>query len=308
MYSPPPGRLGISEYVRELLDPTHPSAAEALEACRRYLRARWRGFPVAHASLPRKERDDLVPLFAWHSFVRQTVREAPDDDARRDALQVLRRVAREIDAASPTCALSVAARNAAAHHGLSPLLFAEPLAELARGEHVHAFETRGELLRHARRIALPEVRLYARVLGLTSDRSELLAEALGLGLQLVDWLVHFDEDLEHGRLHLAVEDLAAHGVDILSMRERTASAGMVATVAAQIAWARELLAKGWPLCAELGPWRGRQLAFVLRWHAASLSALEAKGCDAGGAVPRGGAPRMIACAASCAVSSGRPRF
>ena len=81
---------------------------------------------------------------------------------------------------------------------------------------------------------------------------------------------------------------------------------MRAVVRDQVVWARELLSKGWPLCAELGWMRGRALAFVLRWHAASLSALEARDYDIARDAPPAGLLRLVACAVAAAVKTGSP--
>ena len=71
---------------------------------------------------------------------------------------------------------------------------------------------------------------------------------------------------------------------------------------------RSLLEKGWPLCSELGPWRGRQLAFLLRWHAASLTALEARHYDALSGPPPAGLLRIVACGAVSLATPSAPRF
>jgi hypothetical protein len=87
-------------------------------------------------------------------------------------------------------------------------------------------------------------------------------------------------------------------VELEQLRAERSDESLRALVALEIDWARGQLARGWPLCAELGRWRGRQLAFVLRWHAASLSGLEARRLEVMADPPPAGWLRLSACLAA----------
>ena len=103
-----------------------------------------------------------------------------------------------------------------------------------------------------------------------------------------------------------LSDLLASGMTLGNALNSLANRKTGGTADRIVAELREQFAKGWPLCTELGPWRGRQLAFVLRWHAASLSSIEAAGFDLMRAKPSGGYLRLAACVAAAAAGRHSP--
>ena len=293
--------------VHELLLPESLSRAEALQRCRLYLATRIRRFGLAQLFLPREGRDDLLALLAWHSLGREIAARADGFERRRglDELTGELEAALQERARSPAgIALSFAVRR----HQLPEELLRRPLLEWKRDESLATFATREALLAHARALAVSEGRLVLRVAGEETPRNEALADALAVALQLTTWLADLAGELERGRLRIPVEDLTRGGVElaaVLAGRERTT---LTRTVAAQVAWTRTFYAKGWDLCRELGPWRGRELAFVLRWHAASLSALEQARFDALRGPPPSGWLRLVACAFASLCSRAAPRL
>lgn len=219
------------------------------------------------------------------------------------------RLAQELErvfAGAPETPIGVALAPAVRRHGLNALAFRGPLEAHRRSEHVGTFETRGTLLSHARELVRPEAVMLLTVLGRRSEINEVRAEALAVGLQLAAWTVRLADDLRLGRLHVAIEDLDRHGLAILDLHLRIPTERTQGLVRDQIAWARGLLAKGWPLVEELGRVQGRALAFVLRWNAASLSALEVRRYDVFAGPPPAGWPRVLACAAASMASPASP--
>jgi len=293
--------------VHELLLLESLSRAEALERCRAYLATRIRRFPLARALLPRDARDDLVALLAWHSLGREIAGRADGFERRRG----LDELSGELDAALQERArtpVGLALSFAVRRHQLPEELLRRPLLEWKRDESLATFATREALLAHARALAVPEGRLLLSVAGEETPRNEALVDALAIALQLTAWLADLAGELERGRLRIPIEDLTRGGVElaaVLAGRERTA---LARTVAAQVAWTRAFYAKGWDLCRELDAWRGRELAFVLRWHAASLSALEQARFDALRGPPPSGWLRLLACATASLCSRGAPRL
>lgn len=294
--------------VPDLLSPSRVSRSEALALCQHYLRSRWKRYRLARRCLPRELRADLPALLAWHELVRDRMLSSPSAAARTTELDRLSQAIERLFAGEPDSPIGIALEPAVRLHELPALAFRGPLEEWRRAEHVHTFETRGALLAHARALAAPEGRLLLAVFDLQSERNEIRAEALALGLQLVAWLMHLSRDLEQGRLHLAIEDLSSHGLSILDLRSGVTTERSRALVRDQIAWARSFIAKGWPLVHELGKVRGRALAFVLRWHAASLSALEARRYDVFRGSPPAGWLRLLACTAASLVTPRPPRW
>lgn len=293
--------------MHELLLPQSLSRAEAVERCRRYLATRIRRFRLAQAFLPRDGRDDFITLLAWQRLGRELAARADGFERRRG----LEELASELDGAlserarSPVgLALSFTVRR----HDLPEELLRRPLLEWKRDETLATFPTRDALLAHARALAVPEGRLLLRLAGKQTPRNEALADALAIGIQLTAWLAGLADELERGRLRIPIEDLTRGGLElgpVLAGRDRP---GLARTVAAQVAWARTFYAKGWDLCRELGPWQGRKLAFVLRWNAATLSALEQARFDALRGPPPSGWLRLLACTSVSLCSAAAPRL
>lgn len=293
--------------VHALLLPQSLSRAEALEHCRRYLAQRIRRFPLAQACLPRDLRDDWIALLAWHRLAREIAAGENRFERRRglDELASELSAAFEERARGPAgIALSFAVRR----HALPEELLRRPLLEWKRDETLATFETRAALLAHARALAVPEGRLLLRLGGASTPRNEVLADALAIALQLTAWLADVGGELEHGRLRLPVDDLARAGVELGALLGGKERESLARVIASQVVWTRGFYAKGWDLCRALGPWRGRRLAFVLRWHAAALTGLEAARFDARRGPPPAGWLRLLACASASLATTWAPRF
>lgn len=293
--------------MHELLLPQSLSRAEAVERCRAYLATRIRRFRPGQAFLPRSNRDDWIALLAWHRLGRE-IAAGPGGFERRRGLDEL---ASELDAArgerarSPAgLALSFAMRR----HELSEEFFHRPLLEWKRDESLATFETREALLAHARALAVPEGRLLLQLEGVATPRHEALADALAVALQLTAWLGDLEGEFARGRLRLPVDELLREKVELGTLFEPSQGEKLARVVASQVAWTRAFYARGWELCRSLGPWRGRRLAFVLRWHAATLAGLEARRF-----VPRLGPPpagwlRLAACGVASLATTSVPRL
>lgn len=291
--------------VHELLLPQSLSRAEASERCRSYLVAHERGFRWVQALLPREDREDWIGLLAWHRLGREIAAQ-PSGFERRRGLDELESeleaglVERARSAAGS--ALSFVVRR----HALPEELLRRPLLEWKRDETLATFETREALLAHARALAAPEGRLLLRLSGAASPRNEALVDSLAIALQLTAWLANLAGELERGRLRIPIDELARGGVTLDALREGGERAGLARVVAGQVAWTRGFYAKGWELTRALGRWRGRELAFLLRWHAATLAALEQRRFDALRGPPPSGWLRLIACGAASLASADAP--
>lgn len=290
------------------------SPEEAQARCDLYLASRWKRWRVARRFLPRERLADLTAICTWHELVHELTASGTPEVRQRDLDELVATLERAFsgDGSPARSALGLALSRTVRLHQLPALLFRGPLEEYRRCEQVSAFETREVLLTHARRIAQPQGRLLLSIAGNTperdSERNEVLVDQLSTGLQLVRWLTELATDLRRGRVHFAIEDVVRHRVDIRALSEGRLDAQTRELVADQIAWARSFFDRGWPLCREFGPWRGRQLAFLLRWHAASLSALEARGYDALSGPPPAGLLRLVACGTVSLATPGAPRF
>ncbi len=293
--------------MHELLEPSAENT-ESLRVCERYLRRRLGRWRHVRLLLSRTDRTRFVTLMAWHRLVDELTRTASELVLRR-ALDALEGELAAVERRAAVTPIGRLLDPLIHRHGLELELLRRPLREARRLVDVHAFSTRGELQGCLRELALPEGRLWVQAFLAPSERAFAQADALATGIRLVRWLEELAPDFARGRLFLPVDELAEHGVAWTGLAARAATSaaapfdtpGFRAAVASQARWAARELAKGWPLCAESGPWRGRLLAFTLRWQAAALAALAARDQD----VSRGSTPagwtRFAACALATAV-------
>ncbi len=272
------------------------SRSEAFARCERFLRARSRAWRLVRLGVGAERRGELAAHLAWYRSLRAA--EGPGLEALAGELE------RVLDG-RPRTPLGVALLGCVQRFALDPALLQGGVLAQRADRHTGALASWEELLAHARELSRPEARGLLCVLEERGERARALADALGAGLQLARWSAGLQDELARGRLRVAADELFRFGTSAQRLRDAPADEGVRRLVAAQVARARELLARGWPLCRELGPRRGRALAFVLRWHAAELSALEVRGFaprPAGRAA--GGWLRGLACAA--AALGGRP--
>ena len=297
--------------MHELLQPAAVSLPEAVDLCEQALRSRSGPLRLVRSALPADLRPDLVALVAWWTTCFEVAGQAEGFGLQRELAELRRELEAAFDG-SPTTPAGVALAATVLRHSLSPNPFRGQLQELERDRHVHAYGTRDELLHHARRIATPIGRTLLRVCGdlgaggAESERREVLADALCIGIALTQWIADLRRDWRRGHTYLPVEDMVRFGVDLQQLDAARVDAQLQRLISYEVAWAREWLAKGWDLCRELGPWRGRQLAFLLRWHAATLSAVEERDFDVLSGPPRAGWLRWSACAATALATRAVP--
>lgn len=292
--------------MHELLEAGYGTRGQALDACRRYLARSWPRWRWAERFLPAARRDGLVAVLTWQRLTRELA--GWQGFERRRGLDLLRR---ELDLAQRERARSAAGTAlswALRRYALEAAWLGDPVSAWARDEHLATFETRAALLAHARALAAPEGRALLAVLERRSPRREVLAETLAVALQLTTWVVGLRDEFAAGRLRLPLDVILRTGVDLTALFEPGGSGALATLLGDEVVFVRGLYAKGWPLCRELGPWEGRLLAFVLRWNAASLSALEFARFQPRPGGPPAGWPRLVTCGLAGLATRGAPRL
>ncbi|MEM7305157.1 MAG: squalene/phytoene synthase family protein [Planctomycetota bacterium] len=282
---------------QELLEPTPTSLREASHKCRSWLFRQNLWFALLLRADAVESGNALATAAAFESLVRK-IFAVPSIAQREEHAHLL---GQEIDLGAEGRALSVMGRSLSEpfqRYEIPPFLFRSRLPALQTEASLATVGTREELHALAKRLAHPTGRIALRILGAASERNEVLADALATGVQLALWLRWLAEDWRAGRLRLPMDELAHHRVDLASLSSERTGDGVRSVVARSVADAREALAKGWPLTDALGPLHGRRLAVFLRWHAASLSAIEFADYDALRHPPRGGLLRGLACVAA----------
>jgi squalene synthase HpnC len=197
--------------------------------------------------------------------------------------------------------LRAATRGAASHPvfaALQPLLHggdmpADPFLRLIEAnrvdQRVTAYNSWEEVDAYCALSAAPVGEMVLRLEGAaTPERLRLSASACA-GLQLANHWQDLGEDARRRRCYVPRAVLQRHAVEVAQLAAGTATPGFGAMLAECLAAARERLAEGWPLVAQLG-WRrlSAEVAGFIAHGAAACDAVEAAGPRLLGARPSAG--------------------
>lgn len=231
----------------------------AYRVCRSIALHHYENFPVRGPLLRSAERRDLAAVYA---FCRTT--DDLGDEAEGDRLLLLAQWRRQLeealagrpDARQPVL---VALARTARERGLEPDLFFRIVEANRRDQEVRSYPDREALLHYCRHSATPVGHMVLGVAGAHGPDLAAFSDATCIGLQLANFWQDLAGDHCRGRSYLPLEDCDRHGVDPkVELARPTASAALRSLVADEVSWAREHLARGWPLAERL-PVRWRPL-------------------------------------------------
>lgn len=252
----------------------------AYHVCRSIALHHYENFPVRGPLLKQAERRDLAAVYA---FCRTT--DDLGDEAEGDRVLLLAEWRRQLEdalAGRPAAGqpVLVALARTARDRGLAPDLFFRIVEANQRDQRVSVYADREALLEYCRHSATPVGGMVLGVAGARGPDLGALADATCIGLQLANFWQDLAGDRERGRCYLPLEDCDRHGVDPeVELARPTASAALRSLVAEEVAWAREHLARGWPLADRLPlRWRPLVRAFT-RGGWAICDAIAAQGHD-----------------------------
>ena len=214
-----------------------PTLTQAYEACREIARREAKNFYYAFRALNRERRNAICAVYA---FMRQADDISDDEtltrEQRRENLdRWLAEWHSVCDGAASTNPAFIATWDATQRFHIPLALLDELVAgvsmdldcaanpETGQGGH-DKYATFNELYRYCYLVASVVGLVCIRIFGYTDPRAEKLAEETGIAFQLTNILRDVPEDAERGRVYLAQEDLAAHGLTTEAIVHRTAGA------------------------------------------------------------------------------------
>jgi squalene synthase HpnC len=276
--------------------PLDAPAAEAVMA-----RAAGENFPVASRMLPRRARRHLLAVYGFARLVDELgdsgAGEAQDRLAALDWLeQQLDRAFRGGAASSQQAEhpLLVALAAAVRECGLVREPFARLIEANRVDQRVSRYETWAQLRAYCALSADPVGEIVLGVFGLGTPERVALSDSICTALQLTEHCQDVAEDLARGRIYLPAEDLRRFGCAEADLARDHASEPLREALAFEVARARDLLADGAPLIAQL---QGRPKLAVAAFAAggeAALEAIERAGYDVLAGAPRAGPARRAA--------------
>jgi squalene synthase HpnC len=254
----------------------------------------YENFPVASWLCPPRLRP---PIAAIYAFARTADDIADEGEAgAQQRLEDLRAFRADLAAAArggPSSTrwpevfgpLAAAMRGFALPEPLLADLLSAFMQDIEKTRDAAGYADRAELLDYCRRSADPVGRLLLHLYGVDDARALAQSDAICSALQLINFWQDLSVDLPRGRFYLPAADLAAHGLaasDLAAFRPLAPAApppAALALVAAEVAWARELMREGAPLVHRLPGRAGWELRLVVQGGLRILDKIEAQGFD-----------------------------
>jgi len=228
----------------------------------------YENFPVASWLCPPALRPAVAAIYHYARTADDLADEGDAPAAER--LEALAAYRADLDAvlagraASPRWAPVFAAlARAIEQHRLPGPLLADLLSAFAQDVTVTRYADRTALLDYCRRSANPVGRLLLHLYGVNDDAALRRSDAICTALQLINFWQDLSVDLPRGRLYIPFVDLAAHHVSEADLFAQADTPSTRALVAAECAWARELMQAGAPLVHQVPGRAGWELRGVV---------------------------------------------
>jgi squalene synthase HpnC len=154
-------------------------------------------------------------------------------------------------------------------------LLEDLLSAFAQDVHVRRYPDRPELLDYCRRSANPVGRLLLHIWGVDDPQALRESDAICTALQLINFWQDCTIDLPRGRLYIPESDCLAAGVDPEALLAGQDSPAVRQLIAAEVAWARDLMRAGTPLVHRLHGRLGWELRLVVQGGLRILDRIQA---------------------------------
>lgn len=229
----------------------------------------YENFPVASFLCPPQLRPAIAAIY-W--FARTADDLADEGDASQAArLEAL--TAYRSDLQACTSGLPTSRRWAGVFEALGPIIiqFALPHALLA--DLLSAFEqdvvktryaSQAELMDYCRRSANPIGRLLLHLYGIHDPVSLQQSDCVCSALQLINFWQDLSLDIPRGRIYLPADAFPTYGVNEAQLVALSVMPATTSLVAAQVAWAKELMQRGAPLAKSVPGRAGWELRLVIQ--------------------------------------------
>ncbi len=250
-----------------------PDVGAAYAHCLRRASAHYENFPVASRLLPRPLRE---PVAAIYCFARDADDLADEDPrpvfARRDALQAMQA---RVRALGDPLAESEPEWRALADTVNRFNLPSAPFIDLVDAFIQDLEQTRyadfGMVMNYCRRSANPVGRLLLHLAGKTEAQDLACSDAVCSALQLINFHQDLHQDyVEHGRIYIPLDEMAAHGVTETHFRDRISDFRMRNLMLAQYQRADRMLRAGAPLGRSLPGRLGLEIRAIIHGGARVL--------------------------------------
>lgn len=260
------------------------SVDEAYRYCERLTRAHYENFPVGSVLVPKRLRKYFYSIYAFariaDDFADECHGETIYGEGERLALlDRWRAMLREAFAARAEHPVFVALTDTRAAFDLPVSLFEDLLSAFRQDVTKRRYATFDEVLDYCRRSADPIGRLLLRLFGYADEERQRQSDCICTALQLTNHWQDVAVDLHKDRVYLPEEDLRRFGVSVEALTAGQLTPAFQELMKFEVSRARELFARGKPLCTSLRGRLGLELRVVWLGGVTILDAIEANHYD-----------------------------
>jgi squalene synthase HpnC len=254
----------------------------AYQYCEGLARSHYENFPVGSFLVPGPLRKHFYSIYSFartaDDFADEGYAEGHSERDRLDLLEEWRGMLARAFNGHATHPIFVALSHTQAQFGLPITLFEDLLSAFMQDVTVRRYQSFEGLLDYCRRSANPVGRLILLLFGYRDERLHSWSDDICTALQLANHWQDVAIDLAKDRVYIPGEDLARFGLSFDDL-----SGGPVERLKDlmrfEVARARELFARGKPLCVSVGGRLGVELRAVWLGGARILDLIERNGYD-----------------------------
>jgi hydroxysqualene synthase len=259
------------------------SLESAYEYCARLAKSHYENFPVGSLLAPPRLRKHFYSIYAFARTADDFADEAYDEDhsehERLGLLDEWREMLRSAFAGRATHPVFIAMAETVRQFELPLGLFEDLLTAFAQDVIVRRYQSFDQLLDYCRRSANPIGRLILLLFGHRDDQLHSWSDDICTALQLANHWQDVRVDLEKDRIYLPAEDLARFEIGEVDLQTLRAGESFQRLMKFEVDRARELFARGKPLCTSVGGRFGLELRAIWLGGALILDRIEQNGYD-----------------------------
>lgn len=251
--------------------------------CEQLARSHYENFPVGSVLVPKHLRKYFYSIYAFartaDDFADEGYNDNHSEAERLALLDEWRLMLQDCFAGRATHPIFIALNDTQQKCQLPISLFEDLLSAFSQDVVNRRYQTFDELLDYCRRSANPIGRLILLLFGYTDESLHILSDHICTGLQLANHWQDVAIDLQKDRIYLPEDDLKTYGLTIEALQQQQLSPSFLELMKFEVERARQLFAKGKPLCTAVTGRLSIELRVVWLGGSRILAGIEANGYD-----------------------------
>lgn len=263
-----------------------PTLEEARAYCARLTATHYENFSVVTWMTPRPLRPAFRAIYSFCRWADDLGDEVGDQEKSRELLAWWRGELRAMYEGEARHPVMIALTDVVQEYAIPIDPFEALISAFEQDQEVSDYETYEQLVDYCTRSANPVGHLVLYLGRCFDSRTAALADRTCTALQLANFWQDVARDQEIGRTYLPREDRESFGVTEADLRARRFTPAFAELMAFEVARARDLFHRGWPLVAQLPPFLAIDVDLFTRGGLAILDRIVDRGYDVLSARPR----------------------